>query len=617
MNSVEQTDQTKQIDETDPQQSKPINTKQTLIRLLTYFKPFKAQLLVIVFAAIVSALFTIVGPKILGDATTILFNGVKAKMDGVAGAAIDFEAIFRILLVLAGIYTLSALFSYLEQYLVAGVAQKVVYQLRKQASEKLSRLPVKYFDSRPNGDLLSRIVNDVDNISNSLSHSLTQLLTALITLIGVVSMMLYISPLLTLIVFLTLPLSFYAAAKVATRAQDHFTKRQESLGELNSHVEEMYNGHNIVKGFGQEQHTISKFEKCNEKLYHSVWKSEFVSGIIEPLMSIINKLAYVFICVVGGIFVLKRAIEIGDVQAFIQYTQQFAQPILQLAHISSTIQSTIASAARVFELLDEEEEVQEEVTAQPIHQPKGEVRFQHVQFGYTEDKLLMTDMSIDVKEGQKVAIVGPTGSGKTTLINLLMRFYEVNGGQITIDGRDISKMNRVDLRRMFGMVLQDTWLFNGTIRENIAYGRTDATDADIFQAAKQAYADPFIRKLPDGYDTILNENVTNLSQGQKQLLTIARAILTDPSILVLDEATSNIDTRTEIHIQRAMKELMKGRTSFIIAHRLSTIRDADLIVVMNSGNVVEQGSHEQLLAKGGMYADLYNSQFAEASKMSS
>ncbi|WP_312475607.1 ABC transporter ATP-binding protein [Neobacillus sp.] len=587
------------------------NFKGTLKRLIGYLKPHKLQLLSVLITAIISTVFAIVSPKIMGKATTKLFEGLMMKLRGVPGAKIDFDYIGQIVLLLIGLYILSAAFAYIQQYIMAGVAQKTVYNLRKEVEEKLNRLPLKYFDSRTHGEILSSAVNDVDNISTTLQQSLTQLITSVVTLIGVIVMMLSISPLMTLIVVLTLPLSFVAIMKIAKKSQTYFKGQQKSLGQLNGHVEEMYTGHKVIKVFGQEQKSIEKFEETNEALYQSGWKAQFMSGMIMPLMSFINNIGYVLVSVVGGILVTKKAIEIGDIQAFIQYARQFSQPITQTANIANVIQSTIASAERVFEILDETEEVPEAVAATEIVTPKGEVRFEHVSFGYNENEPLIDDMNIDVKPGQRVAIVGPTGAGKTTLINLLMRFYEINSGKIVIDGIDTRDLKREHLRGLFGMVLQDTWLFNSSIRENIAYGREGATEAEIVAAARAANADHFIRTLPEGYDTILNEEASNISQGQKQLLTIARAILANPAILILDEATSSVDTRTEVQIQKAMNHLMKGRTSFIIAHRLSTIRDADLILVMNQGSVIEKGNHQELLEKDGFYADLYNSQFTK------
>lgn len=583
--------------------------KGSLKRLLGYLRPRRVTLAVIFLMAILSTVFSIVSPKILGKATTKLFEGIMAKAKGVPGASIDFHYISEILLILIGLYLFSALFSYFQQYLMAGVAQRVVYDMREQINSKLSRLPLKYFDSKTHGEILSRATNDVDNISTTLQQSLTQLITSIVTLVGVIVMMLTISPWMTLILIVTLPLSFIAIRMIASRSQKHFMGQQRSLGQLNGHVEEMYTGHKIVKAFGREDESMAAFNEINDKLYHSGWRAQFISGIIMPMMSFIGNIGYVLVCVVGGIFVTNKTITIGDVQAFIQYARQFTQPIMQTANIANIIQSTIASAERVFELLDEKEEVPEALEPVVLEDHKGAVRFEHVKFGYKEDEPLIEDMNINVQPGQTIAIVGPTGAGKTTLINLLMRFYELNDGAITIDGVNITEMKRSNLRSIFGMVLQDTWLFNGTIKENIAYGRSGVTEEEVIQAAKAAHADHFIRTLPDGYETVLNEEASNISQGQKQLLTIARAILADPSILILDEATSSVDTRTEVYIQRAMNDLMKGRTSFVIAHRLSTIRDADLILVMNNGSVIEQGTHEELLAKNGFYADLYNSQF--------
>jgi len=585
------------------------NFKDTFKRLIGYLKPHRFRLTAVFLMAILSTVFTIIGPKLMGNATTKLFEGMMMKINKVPGAKVDFNYILHILLVLAGLYIFSSLFSYFQQYVMAGVAQKTVYNLRKEVNEKLARLPLKFYDSRTHGEVLSRVVNDMDNISNTLQQSLTQLITSIVTLVGVVVMMLTISPLMTLIIILTLPLSILATAGIAKKSQKYFMGQQKALGELNGHVEEMYTGHQIVKAFGREEKSISDFNTINERLYESGRKAQFISGIIMPLMAFINNIGYVLVSVVGGILVTKRAIKIGDIQAFIQYARQFSQPITQTAQIANIIQSTIASAERVFELLDEEEEVPETVNAKEIKLPKGDVTFENVVFGYKENETVIKGMSIDVKKGQTIAIVGPTGAGKTTLINLLMRFYEINEGKITIDGIDITELKRGNLRSMFGMVLQDTWLFNGTIKDNIAYGRENATEEQVVRAAKAARADHFIRTLPDGYETILNEEASNISQGQKQLLTIARAILADPAILILDEATSSVDTRTEVLIQQAMNELMKDRTSFVIAHRLSTIRDADLILVMNHGDVVEKGTHEELLNQGGFYADLYNSQF--------
>ncbi|MEK5257286.1 ABC transporter ATP-binding protein [Paenibacillus sp. FSL F4-0125] len=588
--------------------------KGTLRRLIKYLRPRMVQLIIVLVMAIASTVFSIFSPKVMGKATTKLFEGAYGKLMGVEGASIDFGYINDILIILAGLYLLSALFSYIQQYVMAGVAQKVVFDMREQINSKLERLPLKYFDSRTHGEILSRATNDVDNISTTLQQSLTQLITSIVTIIGVIIMMLTISPWLTLITIVTLPLSFVVIMAISKRSQTYFVGQQKSLGQLNGHVEEMYTGHRIIKAFGREPQSLKDFDEINDKLYDSGWRAQFMSGMIMPLMMFIGNLGYVMICVVGGIFVTKKMIDVGDIQAFIQYSRQFTQPIAQTANIANIIQSTIASAERVFELLDEEEEVKEvNTTLAKLDEgtPEGSVEFRHVKFGYKEDAILIEDMNIEVSPGQTIAIVGPTGAGKTTLINLLMRFYELNDGEIIIDGVNITDMKRSDLRSKFGMVLQDTWLFNGTIRDNIAYGREGASEADVVRAAKAAHADHFIRTLPLGYNTVLNEEASNISQGQKQLITIARAILADPSILILDEATSSVDTRTELLIQKAMKALMQNRTSFVIAHRLSTIRDADLILVMNQGSVIEKGNHEELLAQGGFYADLYNSQFSE------
>ncbi|WP_019635492.1 ABC transporter ATP-binding protein [Paenibacillus fonticola] len=580
--------------------------KGTLKRLMSYMRPFRVQLGSVVLMAVLSTVFAILTPKVMGEATTKLFEGIM-----IPGAAIDFDAIGRIIVYLLGLYLLSALFSYFQQYLMADVSQKTVYNLRKQVNDKLSRLPLKYYDARTHGEILSRVTNDMDNISSTLQQSMTQLITSILTIIGVIVMMLSISPLMTLIAVLTIPLSIVAITSIAKRSQQQFVRQQKELGLLNGHVEEMYTGHTVIKVFGREQKSLEQFDEINERLYEAGWKAQFISGVIMPIMSFIGNIGYVLVAVVGGILVLKGQIKIGDVQAFIQYTRQLSHPISQTANIANIIQSTVASSERVFEVLDEVEEIPDPAKPVDIKEPQGVVSFNHVRFGYEDQALLIEDMNIHAAKGQTIAIVGPTGAGKTTLINLLMRFYEVNGGSITIDGVNIADMNRGDLRSLFGMVLQDTWLFNGTIRDNIGYGREGATEEEIIQAARTAHADHFIRTLPDGYDTILNEEASNISQGQKQLLTIARAVLADPAILILDEATSSVDTRTEIYIQKAMNELMKGRTSFVIAHRLSTIKDADIILVMNHGSVIEQGTHDELLAQDGFYADLYNSQFSK------
>ena len=583
--------------------------KGTLKRLLSYLKPRRNQLIAVFFAAILSTIFMIVGPKIMGTAITELFEGAYGKFSGVPGAAIDFDKIGQILLLLAGLYVLSSLFSYIQQYIMSSVAQDTVFDLREDVNQKLEKLPLKFFDGRSNGDTLSRMTNDIDTIGSTLQQSLTQFITSIITIVGIIIMMLSISPILTLISIVSLPVSIFAIGPILKRSQKHFADQQRTLGELNGHIEEMYTGHQIVKAFGHEKKSGAQFDVVNEELYDAGTKAQFISGIIMPMMFFIGNLSYVLISVVGGILVTQRAISIGDIQAFITYSKQFTQPITQTANIANIIQSTVAAAERVFELLDEEEEMKEN-TSVSLNRAVGTVTFEQVDFGY-EENLLIQNMNINVLPGQTVAIVGPTGAGKTTMINLLMRFYELNGGKIKIDDLDTRDMSRSDLRKNFGMVLQDTWLFNGTIKDNIAYGKNGATDEEIFEAARTAHADHFIRTLPDSYDTILNEEASNISQGQKQLLTIARAVLADPPIMILDEATSSVDTRTEVFIQKAMNRLMEGRTSFVIAHRLSTIKDADLILVMDQGQVIEQGTHSELIEKAGFYADLYNSQFTE------
>ncbi|MGW6663618.1 MULTISPECIES: ABC transporter transmembrane domain-containing protein [Peribacillus] len=583
--------------------------KGTLKRLLTYLKPRRNKLISVFFAAIMSTIFMIVGPKIMGNAITELFEGAYGKFQGIPGAAINFDKIGQILLLLAGLYALSSLFSYVQQYIMSSVAQETVYDLRQDVNEKLEKLPLKYFEGRPNGETLSRMTNDIDTIGSTLQQSLTQFITSIVTILGIIIMMLSISPLLTLISIVSLPLSIFAIRPILKRSQKYFADQQRKLGQLNGHIEEIYTGHQVVKAFGYEKKASAQFTAVNEELYKAGSKAQFISGIIMPIMFFIGNLSYVLISVVGGILVTQRSISIGDIQAFITYSKQFTQPITQTANIANIIQSTVAAAERVFELLDEEEEMKEQTTAN-IKRANGAVSFEHVDFGYGEE-MLIEDMNIDVLPGQTVAIVGPTGAGKTTMINLLMRFYELNGGKINIDGLDTRNMSRNDLRKNFGMVLQDTWLFNGTIKENIAYGKNGATDEEIFAAARTAHADHFIRTLPDGYETILNEEASNISQGQKQLLTIARAVLADPPIMILDEATSSVDTRTEVFIQKAMNRLMEGRTSFVIAHRLSTIKDADLILVMDQGKVIEKGTHSDLLKENGFYAELYNSQFTE------
>lgn len=586
------------------------NFKVTAKRLLTYLRPHRIKLISVIFMAILSTAFTVFSPKLLGETINVILEGMIAKFKGIPGASIDFTKLSHYILLLLFFYILSAAFMYLQQYIMAGVAQNTVKDMRTDVDNKLNKLPIKYFDANSKGDILSRVTNDVDNISSTLQQSLTQLITAVVTIIGITIMMLTISPLLTLICILTLPVCIIATRPIIGRSQKYFSAQQKELGALNGHVEEIYTGNIVVKAFGHEKKAIKEFDEINDRLYNSAWKAQFMSGLIMPLMNFINNIGYVIIAVVGGILVTKNKLSVGYIQSFIQYSRQFTQMINQTANIANILQSTMASAERVFEILDEQEEIEDPANPVILDNPKGNVDFKHVKFGYSEDHILMNDMQVSAKEGQTIAIVGPTGAGKTTLINLMMRFYELNGGAIEFDGVDITKFSREYLRNMFGMVLQDTWLFNGSIKDNIAYGKENATFEEVVNAAKAAHADYFIRTLPQGYDTILNEEASNISQGQKQLLTIARAILANPKVLILDEATSSVDTRTESYIQNAMTRLMKGRTNFVIAHRLSTIKDADLILVMNHGDVIEQGTHNELLEKNGFYADLYNSQFA-------
>ena len=612
--------------------------KGSLRRLAGYLKPYAGQLVVVVVLVIASVVLGMAGPKILGQATNILFQGVMGKqfpsgltkeqaiemlrasgrgqmvemlegMEFVPGAGIDFSAIGRVLLILAAIYITSAFFSWLQHYIMAGVSQRTVYGLRKDVDAKLSRLPLKYYDENTRGEILSRVTNDIENIAGTLRQSMMQLITALFTLIGVLIMMFSISPLLAMIALVTLPLSAIVTVFIAKRSQKQFTIQWDSTGILNSHIEEMYTGHNIVKVFNRQKEAIAQFDQENERLFESSFKAQFISGTIRPAMQLINNLNYVAICVIGGIKVASGALLLGDVQAFIQYSRHFTQPIVQTASIMNVLQSTVASAERVFELLDEEEEAMDTEVPVVLENIMGHVEFKNVSFRYKSEVPLIEDMNLEVHPGQTVAIVGPTGAGKTTVVNLLMRFYEIDEGSITIDGVDIRDLTRNNLRELFGMVLQDTWLFSGTIRENIAYGREDASEAEIMAAARAAHVDHFVRTLPDGYDTQLGDEASNISQGQKQLLTIARAFLADPQILILDEATSSVDTRTEVLIQEAMAKLMHDRTSFVIAHRLSTIRNADTILVMDQGRIIEQGSHDELMAAGGFYYDLYQSQF--------
>jgi len=588
------------------------NFKGTMNKLLQYLKPYKLSILVVILFAIGSAAFTIVGPKILGNATTKLFEGLVSKVSGAPGAAIDFTYIGNIVILLLGLYILSTVFGIIQGYIISGVAQKVSYNFRKEIDEKINRMPLKYFDKTTHGEVLSRITNDVDTVSQTLNQSMSQIITSVITIIGVLIMMLSISWQMTLVALLILPVSMILIMAVVKRSQKYFKSQQEYLGHVNGQVEEIYSGHNIVKAFNKEEEEVKKFEKVNDTLYHSAWKSQFLSGMMMPIMTFIGNIGYVAVSILGGWLAVKRTIAVGDILAFVQYVRSFTQPIAQVAQIANVLQSTAAAAERVFEFLEEEEEVPEAENPVKLQKVQGEVTFQDVQFGYNPDKIIINNFSSNIKPGQKVAIVGPTGAGKTTIVKLLMRFYDINSGTIYIDGHDIKDFTREDLRNMFGMVLQDTWLFNGSIMENIRYGRLDATDEEVIEAAKAAHVHNFVKTLPNKYQMELNEEASNVSQGQKQLLTIARALIADPKILILDEATSSIDTRTEVLIQKAMENLMEGRTSFIIAHRLSTIRDADLILVMKDGDIVEQGNHEELLKADGFYASLYNSQFEGA-----
>lgn len=587
--------------------------KGTMKQLMKYMSEYKVALIAVLLFAIGSTVFSIVGPKILGKATTKIFEGLMAKVSGTGG--IDFGAIEKILLILVCLYIVSALFSFIQGYIMSGISQKISYEMRNQISEKINRMPMKYFDTKTHGEILSRITNDVDTLGMSLNQSLTQLITSVTTMIGVLIMMLSISWIMTLAALVIIPLSMFAVRKVVGRSQKYFKKQQRFLGHVNGLVEENYGGHQIVRVFNKEEEVTEEFNKLNDELYDSAWRSQFLSGMMQPLMAFIGNLGYVMVSILGGWLAIRKTIEVGDIQSFIQYVRNFTQPINQLAQVANQLQSTAAAAERVFEFLDEEEEDQTVINPADVNDIKGNIEFEHVNFGYKANKTIINDFSVNVKKGQKIAIVGPTGAGKTTIVKLLMRFYDVNSGSIKIDGHDIRNFNRSELREAFGMVLQDTWLFNGTIKENIRYGKLDATDEEVVAAAKSANVHHFIKTLNDGYDMVLDEEASNVSQGQKQLLTIARAILADPKILILDEATSSVDTRTELLIQKAMDNLMEGRTSFIIAHRLSTIKDADMILVMNEGDIVEQGSHEELLEKGGFYAKLYNSQFEDDEAM--
>ncbi|GAB4480289.1 MAG: ABC transporter ATP-binding protein [Anaerolineae bacterium] len=585
--------------------------KRTMVRLIQYLGDYRVPILIVLIFAAASTVFSIVGPKVLGKATTRLFEGVMGMIAG-TGEGIDFEYIGRILLIMLGLYLLSAVFSYIQGWIMSGVSMQVTYRFRKDISEKINRMPLRYFDGTTHGEVLSRITNDVDTVGQTLNQSLTQIITSVTTVIGVLIMMFSINWLMTLVALLIVPLSMVIISLIIRQSQKYFKQQQDYLGHVNGHIEEMYGGHIVVKVFNGEAKSVETFDRYNNTLYDSAWKSQFLSGMMFPIMMFVGNLGYVMICILGGWLAVRNAITVGDIQAFIQYVRSFTQPITQIANISNVLQQTAAAAERVFEFLEEPEEVPDTTDPVRLETVAGHVAFQHVRFGYTPDTVVIKDFCAEILPGQKIAIVGPTGAGKTTMVKLLMRFYDVDSGAILIDGHDVREFARRDLRRMFGMVLQDTWLYNGTIMENIRYGRPDASDEEVIAAAKAARVDHFIRTLPEGYHMVLNEETTNVSQGQKQLLTIARAILTDPRILILDEATSSVDTRTEVLIQEAMDQLMQGRTSFIIAHRLSTIRNADMILVMDNGDIVEQGDHEGLLARGGFYARLYHSQFEYA-----
>ena len=584
--------------------------KTAMKRLLNYMKRYRLQLAVMMIFAVGSTIFNIVGPKVLGKATTELYEGLVSKISG--GAGIDFGKIGEILLFALGLYLISSAFSFIQGFIMTGISNQVTYNLRKDISAKINKIPLKYFESRTHGEILSRITNDIDTLQTSINQSFTQLITSVTMLIGVLIMMLSINVYMTVAAILILPISMMIIGKVMKHSQKYFQQQQKYLGEVNGQVEEIYSGHNVVKAFNKEEDVIREFEKTNEKLYTTGWRSQFFSGMMMPIMQFVGNLGYVMVALLGGFLVIKEKVMVGDIQAFFQYIRNFTQPIQQIAQVTNMLQSSAAAAERVFEFLDEEEEDQTVENPVDITTIEGNVEARHVAFGYQPEHLIIHDFSGDVKAGQKVAIVGPTGAGKTTMIKLLMRFYDVNSGEILIDGHNIKDFNRIQLRELFGMVLQETWLFHGTIMENIRYGRLDATDEEVIAAAKAAHAHHFIMSQPGGYQMVLNEETSNISQGQKQLLTIARAILADNKILILDEATSSVDTRTEERIQAAMDNLMKGRTSFVIAHRLSTIRDADLILVMKDGDIIEQGTHQSLLAANGFYANLYNSQFEKA-----
>ena len=581
--------------------------KGTMKKLIEYLGAYRSLIIVVFIFAVLSTAASIAGPKILGNATTKLFEGVMAELNGTG--EIDFAYIGRIALITLGLYLVSALFAYIQGWIMANVSTDIAYRFRRDLSEKMNRMPLRYFDGTTHGEVLSRITNDVDTLNQTLSQSLTQIITSLVTVVGVLIMMLSISWQMTLVALVVIPLSMVTVMLIVKQSQKFFKQQQEYLGHVNGHVEEMYGGHIVMKAFNGEAESIQKFDQSNNTLYDSAWKSQFLSGLMMPIMMFIGNLGYVAVAILGGYLAIRNAITVGDIQAFIQYMRSFTQPITQLANISNVLQQTAAAAERVFEFLDEKEEVEETTSPIKLESVEGHVEFKDVHFGYDPAKPVINDFSAEAEPGHKIAIVGPTGAGKTTMVKLLMRFYDVDSGKILIDGHDIRDFTRKDLRKMFGMVLQDTWLYNGTIMENIRYGRPDATDEEVIAATQMAHVDHFVHTLPDGYNMVLNEETSNISQGQMQLLTIARAFLADPKILILDEATSSVDTRTEVLIQRAMTNLMKNRTSFVIAHRLSTIRDADLILVMNHGDIVEQGTHKELLAKFGFYYELYMSQF--------
>ena len=585
--------------------------KGTMRKLIEYLGSYKIAIVIVMFFAVASTIFNIAGPKILGQATTRLFEGVMGQIAG-TGSGIDFDYIGRIILITLALYVGSSLFGYIQGWIMSGISMDITYRFRKDIADKINRMPFKYFDSTSQGEVLSRITNDVDTVSQTLNQSLSQIITSVVTVIGVLVMMLSISWQMTLIALLIIPLAMGIIVLVVRQSQKYFMQQQDYLGHINGHVEEMFGGHLVMKAFNGEAESVERFEGLNDTLYISAWKSQFLSGLMMPVMNFVGNLGYVGIAILGGYLAVQNAITVGDIQAFIQYVRSFTQPITQIANISNILQQTAAAAERVFEFLAEEEEVPNVDNPLELEKIEGHLVFQNVQFGYTPDKIIINDFSATVKPGQKIAIVGPTGAGKTTMVKLLMRFYDVGNGAILLDGHNIKDFRREDLRCMFGMVLQDTWLYNDTIMENIRYGQPGASDEDVIEAAKAAHVDHFVRTLPEGYDLVLNEEATNISQGQKQLMTIARAIVINPSMLILDEATSSVDTRTEVLIQKAMDNLMQNRTSFIIAHRLSTIRNADLILVMNEGDIVEQGVHEELLGRGGFYADLYNSQFEYA-----